>query len=345
MQVKVQVGDKGMPVRAQHLQAADRQGMLLVLGDDARQSARLLVGIEEAGQTVEGGPVLGKRIIRLAEERQRILHLAKGLGGLHDVAQLDRPAEEARCLQNEREHHCYLAHAQVETTEFQVPEHQRPGIHDQGTKAAQQGAPLDLRALVESDVLGVLAQAHQRVTEVGGELFVEEVQADQRSPEAEGDPGGDDDVQVHGKHHRSGNLHTGDGQRRRQPPKDAGERHQRNQRADRAQGEGHRVADKGVDVQFDTLIGVVHRLGKELATVVGIAVHPVVGQALGQPDPPLDAERLAYIEGEQRTQHMDGGQYREDAEQVPEGGLIKALQGAVEAVVPEREQHVQAHRE
>lgn len=83
------------------------------------------------------------------------------------------------------------------------------------------------------------------------------------------------------------------------------------------------------------MVRVVHGLGEELATVVGIAMHPVVGQALSQPDSPLDAERLAYIEGEQRTQHMDGGQYCKDTEQVPESGLVKALQGAVEAVVPE----------
>ncbi|MNN28427.1 hypothetical protein D3C81_1419950 [compost metagenome] len=73
-------------------------------------------------------------------------------------------------------------------------------------------------------------------------------------------------------------------------------------------------------------------------------MHPVVGQALGQPDPPLDTECLADIEGEQRAQHMDGGEHREDAEQVPERRLVKALQGAVEAVVPKRKQHVQANR-
>ncbi|MNH40268.1 hypothetical protein D3C79_1015640 [compost metagenome] len=74
-------------------------------------------------------------------------------------------------------------------------------------------------------------------------------------------------------------------------------------------------------------------------------MEPVVGQALGQPDPPADAEGLGHVEGEQRTQHMKGGQYREHAQQVPEGGLVEGLQGAVEAVVPEREQHVQAHGE
>ncbi|MNE42061.1 hypothetical protein D3C80_1361670 [compost metagenome] len=74
-------------------------------------------------------------------------------------------------------------------------------------------------------------------------------------------------------------------------------------------------------------------------------MHPVVGQALGEPDPPTNAECLGYIEGEQRAQHVDGGQYGKDAEHVPEGGLIQALQGTVEAVVPEREQYVQAHRE
>lgn len=69
-QVKLQVGDKGMPVRAQHLQACNLQGLCLVLGGDTWQGACLRVGIEEAGKTVKGRPVLGERIIRFAEERQ-----------------------------------------------------------------------------------------------------------------------------------------------------------------------------------------------------------------------------------------------------------------------------------
>ncbi|MNP70383.1 hypothetical protein D3C76_1666100 [compost metagenome] len=80
------------------MQARDSKGLRLFLGADTWQGAGLLVGIKKSGQTVERGAVLGKGVVGLAEERQRILHLAKRLGRLHDIAQLDRPAEEARRL-------------------------------------------------------------------------------------------------------------------------------------------------------------------------------------------------------------------------------------------------------
>jgi hypothetical protein len=60
---------------------------------------------ESRQETVKGrARYCANGIVGLTEERQRILHLPKGLGSLHDVAQLDRPAEEARRLKNERKH-------------------------------------------------------------------------------------------------------------------------------------------------------------------------------------------------------------------------------------------------
>ena len=214
MQAQVQISDQGVSIRAQHFQVGNLQRMGLLRGEYPRQYPCLRVGIEKTGQTVQRSPVLRECIVRFTKERQCILHLPKCLRRLHDVTQLDCPAEEARCLQNEREHDCHLADPQVETTELEVSEYQRPGIHDQCREAPQQGAPLNLGTLVESDILGILTQAHQRIAEVGGELFVEEVQANQRLAQAEGDPGGDDHIQVHGKHHRPGNFNTGHGQRR-----------------------------------------------------------------------------------------------------------------------------------
>ena len=70
VQAQVKVSDKGMPVWPKYLQISDFQRMLLSLGGDTRQGARLLVGIKKTGQTVEGGPVLSERIVRFAEERQ-----------------------------------------------------------------------------------------------------------------------------------------------------------------------------------------------------------------------------------------------------------------------------------
>ncbi|MCY1517971.1 hypothetical protein D9M68_526750 [compost metagenome] len=345
LQAEVEVGHQPMAVGAQHLQARDIQRVRLIHTGHPGQVARLLVGIEEAAETVEGGAVPGEGVVRLAEERQRVLHLAEGLGGLHHVAQLDGATEEARCLEDKGEHHGDLADGEVEAIELQAPVDQRPDIADQRGEPPQQRAPLNLRTLVEGHVFGVLAQAHQGVAEVRGELLVEEVQADQRAPEAEGDPGRDYHVEVHGEDHRPGDFHARNHQRRRQPPEDAGEGHQRNQRADGAEGEGHRARDEGIHIQLDTLVGVVHRLGEELPAVIGITVHPVTGQAVGQPYPPVDVEGLGHVVVEQRAQHMNGREDREHPEEEPEGLLVQPLQGAVEAVVPEREQHVHAHRE
>ncbi|MNF08856.1 hypothetical protein D3C80_2093790 [compost metagenome] len=64
-------------------------------------------------------------------------------------------------------------------------------------------------------------------------------------------------------------------------------------------------------------------------------MHPVAGQALGEPDSPLNAESLCHVEREQRAQYVNGRQHRKYPKQVPEGILVEALQGTVEPVVPE----------
>jgi hypothetical protein len=37
----------------------------------------------------------------------------------------------------------------------------------------------------------------------------------------------------------------------------------------------------------------------------------------------MDVERLGDVEGEQRTQHMDGGKHREHPQHVPERCLVQ----------------------
>ena len=204
---------------------------------------------------------------------------------------------------------------------------------------------LDRGALVEGDVLGVLAQPHQRIAEVGAEPLGHEVEPDQRPAEPEGENRGDDDVDVDQEHHRPRHLDAEQHQRPRQRPQDAGEGDQRDHRIGRADGQLARRGDEGGDVDLDALVGVVDRLGDEAAAVVGVPAEPVGGELVGEPDAPADVERLRDVEGDQRARHMHRRQHAEHAEQEPERLAVERLQRAVEAVVPVREQHVHAHRE
>ena len=344
-QRKIQAPQQRPAIGTRHVQSGDLQRVRQRLRLDRRQRARRRVGIEEAGQAVEGGAVLRERVVRGAKERQRILHLAERLRGLHHVAQLDRAAEKALRLQQERKHHRHLAHDQVEAVELQTPVHTRPQVGDVGRKARPERGALDRLALVEGHVLGVLAQSQQRVAEVGGQPFGQEVQADQRPADAKGEQRGHDDVQVHHEHHGARDLHPRHVQRAGQVPQDRGERHQRHHGAEGADRQRARAGHERRDVLLDALVGVVHRFFDEMAAIVGARVQPIARQPIVEPDAPMDVEGLAGVAVDQRAHHVHRGQDRENAQQAPERARVERLQCAVEAVVPEREQHGHADRE
>ena len=341
--VQAQVLQQDAAVRPLHGQALDAQARFGRHGFHGRQRARLRIGIQESLQAVERGAVRGEGVVRGTEERQRILHLPEGLRGLHHVAQLDRAGEEARRLQQERKHHRDLADRQVETVEFQATVDNGPQVGDVGGKARPQRAALCALALVERHVLGVLAQAHQGIPEIGGQAFAEKAQFDQRPADTKGHQRRDDDVQVHHEHHRTRDFETADVQRTGQIPQDQGEFHQRHHGAQGPDGQRTRTQHELADVLLDTLVGIVGGRLRELVAVVGPAVEPIAGQPLVEPGTPVDVEHLADVAVDQAAAHVYRGQHREDAQVGPEPAAVQRLQRAVEAVVPEGEQHRQAY--
>ena len=80
-------------------------------------------------------------------------------------------------------------------------------MNDAG-KTRQQVATFDFFTTEKCDALAVFAQADQRVTEVGIELLVEEVEANQRPPDPHRKHRGDDDVQVNQIHHGARNFYS-----------------------------------------------------------------------------------------------------------------------------------------
>src|SRR5256885_912160 len=136
-------------IRAADLQTLDVQGAGVLFVDDLGQFAGLGIGIQKAAQAVQRSAVLGEGVVGGSEEGQRILHLPKGLRGLHHITELDGTAEKARRLQQKGKDHGHLVDGEVEAVELQAAVDQGPDIGDQCREARQKRVAFDGRALVE----------------------------------------------------------------------------------------------------------------------------------------------------------------------------------------------------
>ena len=131
----------------------------------------------ERGESFDDGTPLRQRAVHVDEPGQRALHLRKRAGDAHQPAELDRAAEVTRRGHHDREYPGDLVVAIDQRIQPLGPGHDAPPIGDHIIKPLEEVAFLLMLAVVERDALHVLAEAHQRIAEIGLHPLLAETQA------------------------------------------------------------------------------------------------------------------------------------------------------------------------
>ena len=145
----------------------------------------------EAGQPLDHRAPFGQLAVDVDEDRQRVLHAAEGIGGLHQAAELDRAGEIGRADHDEGKHDRGLRIAGGEEGELLLPRHDRQPVGDHVAEAHQQPVAFGALAVEQGDLLGVLAHAHQVEAEIGFVALLLEIERDQRPADQMGERGAD----------------------------------------------------------------------------------------------------------------------------------------------------------
>ena len=155
--------------------------------------AALFLGQEDrfvkAGETVHRGFPRGEVGVCADEPGQRPLHLAEGIGDLHQAAKLDRAREIARRAHNERKYDGGLAVTDGEKGQELLPLHDRPPVVHHRSETGAEAAQFIFLAVIERYALAVLAEAHQVEAEVRLVFLLVEVERDERFADLVGEPG------------------------------------------------------------------------------------------------------------------------------------------------------------
>ena len=142
VQVEIKVGQQRSAIRQTDVEVANTKSCSSLFRHRSRQSARLLIGIQQLGEPVQRCPIAGEVVVGKPEKRQRTLDLAKRLSRLGHIAEGDLLAEVARRLDDQREHHGDLVDHKVEALKLQAAKDDGPGVGDDGGKPApQSGVP------------------------------------------------------------------------------------------------------------------------------------------------------------------------------------------------------------
>ena len=233
---------------------------------------RLLERAVERQQAIDARLPVGERLERVHEPRQRALHGAEGARDLRQAAERDRAGEEPVAGDEEREHDRHLVVADRERVDPLRDPHQVPPVLPDALDPAAEVPVLGRLAPVERDAFGVLAEADERVAEIGLALLLLEVEADERAADPVGERATDDRVHERDPHEIAGDRHLVLAQpqreRPRQVPQDHGERRERHDLAHHPETEGQRAGGEEPHVLLDPLIGVVGAVMLELETVV-----------------------------------------------------------------------------
>src|SRR3989449_4244775 len=169
--------------------------------------------VAEADEPIDDRAPFGDVGVRVDDEAQRLLDLAEGQRRLHEPAERDLAAEEARGGDDEREDDRGLVVAGREPRQPLLLAHDAPPVPDDVREALAEGPSLVGLARVECHALDVLAEAHEVEAEVGLEPLLVEVQADQGSADLVGQPGPGDRVDERGPDHETGDREAGGAER------------------------------------------------------------------------------------------------------------------------------------
>ena len=132
------------------------------------------------GQPVCGGLPRCQRRVVVNEPGQRVLHPPEGGRHLHQLPQLNRPAEKPGRGNDEREHHCRLPEPSGEPGNPFLCLDQRRRIGHHLGQTRPQAAALDGLAPIQCDRFAVLAHTQHVVPEIGFAALLRKVQPGQR---------------------------------------------------------------------------------------------------------------------------------------------------------------------
>ena len=215
----------------------------------------------EFAQTVDGGAPFDEGRVTVDEPRERIADGAERGRDLHQHAERERTREIARRGDDEREDDRDLpVEAQHEREPLRVLHHAPPVVADAHEEVLRV-AGLGLLAVVERDLLGVLAHADQPEAEVGLDALLLVVDRHERMADLLDDQRADHRVQRRRPHHVAGNRDRRRAERNRQRagerPQDRDERHERDDRRQQVERQRERGRRERLEVVGDPLVGVV----------------------------------------------------------------------------------------
>ena len=122
------------------------------------------------------------------------MDLAEGVRDLHEDAQSYHLREIERRRDHQREYDRGLVVGEDEEVETEGSCDEGDEVVDNLLEPAVKILPLVAAAVVDGNGLGVLADPHQRETEVSLELLLVEVEPDERAPDDEGEERADERV-------------------------------------------------------------------------------------------------------------------------------------------------------
>ena len=191
--------------------------------------------------------------------------------------------------------HRRLAVERGEPGEALVVPHVGPPGGEDAREGAAQAPRLHRLAVVERNRLGVLADAHHAVAEIGVVALQREVDAHQRPTDHVCGPGARERVQDRRPHHVAGHVEAAEQwqhEAARQVPQHRREGDERHHLQEQAQRDAQGLRGEGVAVLLDALLGVADAAARQLHVVVGAVGEPVAEVDLAQPAPPADGEQL-----------------------------------------------------
>ncbi len=223
-QTEVEVADEVLAVGCANSDTVDLERALLGrsrchLGEPAGN--RVLV--DQSVQPDDRRPIARERVVRIPEERQRVMDRVKCGRRLEDIAKRYLTREQPWRLNDERERIDRLTHGQVPAGEQHHPVAPiAVVVHDCGQTAVEHFA-FGVLAAVQAHGGARVSQSDECVSEAGIEKFVHEAQPDQRPADDERDDGGREHVEDDDPEQGSGEGEATECQRPGEPPEDRSE--------------------------------------------------------------------------------------------------------------------------
>ena len=245
------------------------------------------------------------------DDRHRAQHRQKGARRLDGLAHFELARQHQVGDQDVGQDDGDLVVRLLKEVEVELLAQQPLVVAQRAFEAAAHLLQLGLLAAVKGNRFGVFAHPHQAEAEVRLALELKEVQAHQRrAKHLHREPGAERRV-------RHQHVH----QRVRDAPQHPAESHQLHQRAEADQQEVQRALREGVDVFGNALVGVVDAaFGRQLVKALVEEVAPQ--QPLGQPAPPVVAQRVAHKVVQRARRHEHRHHDQADHDGVPEALAI-----------------------